>query len=606
MKHNSLALAITLALTTGATLAQTKQDKTKNSDAIEHLIIVSSRVAIPLREIATSVSVVTKSEIEARGYANLTDVLRSEPSISATNSGGVGSTTSLRVRGEEGYRTQVRLDGIEISDPTGTQIGPQLAHLQSANISRVEILRGSQGLAYGADAGGVINIQSGQYDEKIAGSVSAEYGRYDTRNLAADVGGENEKFDYYLSASDYDTNGFNSRVNDESQDSDGYKNTTLHARIGYQATDALKLNLVTRNNQGDGEYDDFFGAPGNNTNSTEQSHFRLNANYIISNSVHDLAYGKTFIERESLSPSFDFFTKGSIERIEYIGQTTVNDDTNLVYGFDWKAESITSNGQSRNNKGYYAEYQGELINNLFITAGVRHDDNDDFGEHTSYRLSSAYIWALGDNELKLRGAYGTGFRAPSLSEVQLNSFTALNHILKEEQTEGYEAGLEYSTQVGSRFEIVYFDQKIEDSIFYASTDEGYQQDIGTSNSTGIELIADIKLNTVWGITANYTYNDATDTAGEQRRRRPKHIANLGFYYNEDKWTVSANVRLVQDIVDRGTLEDYDIFDLSARYQVNKHLVIYARVENLLDHEYQDISGYNTSGEAPHIGLKYQF
>ncbi|MFB1034820.1 MAG: TonB-dependent receptor plug domain-containing protein, partial [Sinobacterium sp.] len=168
MKHTSLALAISTALFAYPIFAL----ETNEENEMEKLVVVSSRIAMPLREVATSVSLVTQQDIDARGYANLTDVLKTQPSISASNSGGIGSTTALRVRGEEGYRTLVRIDGVDISDPTGTQVGPQLAHLQSANISRVEILRGSQGLAYGADAGGVINIYRGSPTDQFSGNVS--------------------------------------------------------------------------------------------------------------------------------------------------------------------------------------------------------------------------------------------------------------------------------------------------------------------------------------------------------------------------------------------------------------------------------------------------
>jgi vitamin B12 transporter len=119
MKYTSLALAISSALFAYPIFAQ----ETNEENEIEKLVVVSSRVAMPLREIATSVSLVTQQDIDARGYANLTDVLKTQPSISASNSGGIGSTTALRVRGEEGYRTLVRIDGVDISDPTGTVFG---------------------------------------------------------------------------------------------------------------------------------------------------------------------------------------------------------------------------------------------------------------------------------------------------------------------------------------------------------------------------------------------------------------------------------------------------------------------------------------------------
>jgi vitamin B12 transporter len=613
MKYHLLAVAISCAISADSAFAEAIQDETE----IEKLVVVSSRVAMPLREIATSVSVVTKQDIEARGYTNLADVLKIQPSIGVTNSGGIGSTTSLRVRGEEGYRTLVRVDGVDISDPTSTQVQPQLNHLQSANISRVEILRGTQGLAYGADAGGVINVQSGNYSDSVAGSLSGEFGRYDTRNLVADVGGTSDKFDYYLAASDFETEGFNSSVSDVSQDNDGYENTTIHSRLGFAVTDDLSLGLVVRNNQGEGQFDNcgFGDTASNNCSSAfEQTNLRADINYFTASSEHELAYAKTLVERENFNQgTSSFLTKGNLERLEYLGNTEIDTHNRLVYGFDWEKESITSDQQSRISQGYYLEYQGEVASDFYLTAGIRHDDNEDFGEHTSFRLSAAYIWALGEDEIKLRSAYGTGFRAPSLFEIEYNRgpfayAPASNIALKEEKTKGYELAIEYSTSEGSRFEAVYFDQKIDDSIFFdLATFSGYLQDEGRSLSKGIELIADVKLNDQWIINANYTYNNTEDTAGNQRLRRPKNLANLGFSYQLEQFSLSANVRLVRNFVDIGTaLNDYKLFDLSARYQVTSQLVVFARVENAMDKEYQDVAAFNTSGAAPHIGLRYQF
>ena len=306
-----------------------------------------------------------------------------------------------------------------------------------------------------------------------------------------------------------------------------------------------------------------------------------------------------------------------------MGHSELDQNNQLIYGVDWEKELITSAQQSRISKGLYLEYQGELSDNLYVTAGARHDDNEDFGEHTSIRLSAAYIWVLGANELKLRSAYGTGFRAPSLSEVAYNQGPfayppASNVELKEEQTQGYEIALEYATKNGSRFEAVYFDQDIQDSIeFDLAGFSGYMQDFGDSYSQGIELIAQMKINASLMLRANYTYNDTQDTAGDQRVRRPRNLANLGFDYQIQELTLSANLRWVKDFVDvvfdnttfqnaRVALDDYQVVDINARYQVNKKLTVFARVENLFDKQYQDLANFYTAGDTPHIGITYQF
>ncbi|MFT4997259.1 MAG: vitamin B12 transporter, partial [Flavobacteriales bacterium] len=110
------------------------------NSALEEVIVSASRIEIPLRQIGTSVSVINGEEIQLRGYNSLTDVLSTQPGIAASNAGGLGKTTSLRIRGEEGYRTLMMIDGVDISDPSGTQVGPRLeSFIASNDIEKVEI-----------------------------------------------------------------------------------------------------------------------------------------------------------------------------------------------------------------------------------------------------------------------------------------------------------------------------------------------------------------------------------------------------------------------------------------------------------------------------------
>ncbi|MCF2949915.1 TonB-dependent receptor [Paraglaciecola aquimarina] len=614
MQHKPLAIGITLALITPSIFANSQQNE---EQSIEKIAVVSSKVAMPLREIATSVSVINQQQIEARGYANLTDVLKNQAAIGVTNSGGVGTTTSLRVRGEEGYRTLVRIDGVDISDPTGTQVQPQLGHLQAANIQRVEILRGSQGLAYGADAGGVINIFSPEYSTPLAGSLAAEAGRYNTSNVKGDIGGRYESIDYYLSGASFDTQGFNSRLDDTSQDLDGYANNTLHTRLAYQLNPELSAQIVVRSNQGKGDFDNCgFGESATNDCQTEftQTNFRAALNYDNNHSAHEISIAKTLVERENFNQqSSSYLTKGFTERFEYLGHTELNSQHAVVYGIDWEKESISSAQQYRYNKGYFIEYQSELIKNWFSTLGVRHDDNDDFGQHTTYRLSSAYIWSIAGNEVKLRGAYGTGFRAPSLYEIEYNrgpwSYAPASETnLIQEESKGYEVALGLTTEKSGSFELVYFDQTIHNSIYFdLATFSGYLQDTGKSFSKGIEIILDYPIADNWRVYANHTYNKTQDTAGDQRIRRPKNLTNFSVDYAFNKLTFTGSVRFVRNFTEGSiSLDNYKTFDVSARYQALPELSIYARIENAFDTDYQDVPAFNTSGQAPHIGLKYQF
>ena len=613
MKYTSIALGLTLALANTQAYAQSADKE----QSIEKIVVVSSKVAMPLREIATSVSLITQEHIEARGFANLSDVLKDQPAIYVNNSGSTGSTTSLRIRGEEAYRTLVTIDGVDISDPTGTQVGPKLGHLQSANISRVEILRGSQGLSYGADAGGVVNIHSKYYQEQLAGSLFGEFGRYDTTNVTADLGGKNNDLEYYISGASFRTDGFNSRLDDDSEDLDGYNNTTIHSRLGYQFNKQFSTQLVLRNNKGNGEFDNCgFGASASNNcqSEFEQTNIRATLSYETDQHQSDLSYSKNLIERSNLNQGqFSFGSKGFIEKYEYLGNASLNEQHSLVYGLEWEQESITSAGQNRYNRAGFIEYQGEVLNDWFVTAAARHDDNDDFGEFTTYRVSSAYIWAVQAGELKLRSTYGTGFRAPSLFEVEFNrgpdaSEPASSTILEPEESQGFEVGVDYTVSNGSLYQIVYFDQEIENAIeFDLLNFSGYLQEAGSSSSKGIELIASHVISADWKINANYTFNDTEDASGQQRARRPEHLTNIGIEYSKDRLSISSNIRLVKNLIDGGVkLDNYEILDISARFHVSEQLTVHIRAENLFDAKYQDTLAFFTPREAAYVGVRMNF
>ncbi|MBE9537879.1 MAG: TonB-dependent receptor, partial [Proteobacteria bacterium] len=474
------------------------------NDKLEEIIITSSRVEMPLREIGTSVSIITEQEIQDRGYNSLADVLRTQPSVSVSNSGGAGKATALRIRGEAGHRTLVLLDGIDISDSSGTQVSPRWEHLQSAGIERVEILRGPQGLMYGADAGGIVNIQSRTSQSGLSGDLSAQGGRYGTQQYSGSLGGGVDTADFNIFASDYQTDGFNSRTSDTVlQDDDGYENTTVHGRFGWSPSKDLRFELIAHDIDADNEYDGCFSsttfAPVDDCSDTfGQTSYRATAEISTGSFSHKLAYTDSSTEREFFSEGqSSFAADGGLERVEYLGTWAGDDALQLVYGVDYETESIDDGSfdTDRDQIGYYAEYQGKFSEQFFVTAGVRYDDNDDFDAYTSWRASAAYLLNISGGEIKFKGTYGTGFRAPSLYEISYNNGPfatppASDTDLVEETSEGFDLGLAYYGDSGILLEAVYFDQKIDELIDFDLTSfSGYLQFKGESTSKGVELVA---------------------------------------------------------------------------------------------------------------------
>ena len=146
-----LTLSLGLCLT-GHTIAQTAEEPA----AIDETVVVASRVADLSHQVGVSVSVLNRDDIVSFGYPDLGSLLDTQPGVTVTMDGGFGKAAAVRIRGEEGFRTRIVLDGINIADPSSPQISPRIEHILSSELTRVEILRGPQGLLWGADAGGVV------------------------------------------------------------------------------------------------------------------------------------------------------------------------------------------------------------------------------------------------------------------------------------------------------------------------------------------------------------------------------------------------------------------------------------------------------------------
>ena len=594
------------------------------ANKMEEVVVTSSRVPVPLRQIGTSVSVISGEEIQQRGFSTLADVLRSQPAVSVTNTGGPGKTTSLFIRGEESYRTLVLLDGINISDASGTQISPRFEHLLSAGIGRVEILRGPQGLMYGADSGGVVDITSTTPREGFGGQVSAETGKFGSQQLSGNIGAGNDVGDFALSATSMETDGFNALTTDDVlRDDDGYENTTVHGKAGWTPTQDLRIELVGHYADGENEYDGCFGpsGPANVCSDTyEMTAWRASVDYTLGAFTHDLAYAGNQTDRALQEFGVESFaTRGELNSVNYLGTFTGSEALRLVYGLEVKEEKLESDSgdADRRQDSVYAEYQGDFDNSIFVTAGARYDDNEDFGSHTSYRVSGAYLFDLDAGDLKLRATYGTGFRAPSLSEIAYNNRAevfppASDVVLREETSAGYDVGLSWFADSGLFLEAVYFDQKVTDEIFFDLADySGYLQGNGDSTSTGVELISEYLAFESLELSGNYTYNDTENADDQQRIRRPKHLLNLGVNWRilESRLSLGFNARGSFDAIDGATgvsLDDYTVVDINASFDVMSGIQVYGRVENLFDEDYEEVPTYNTSGTAGYVGVRWNF
>ena len=592
----------------------------QESSRLEEVVVIANRVPLPIRQIATSVTVLDEETIRAHGNFSLSDVLRQTTAVAVSSNGGIGSTSSLRIRGEEGFRTLTIIDGLKVSDPSAPQVLTPFEHILSSGLGRVEILRGPQGLSYGADAGGVIAISSRPVENGFAVNVEGQSGSNSSHQANLNLSAGNDLVDFSLLATQFETDGYNVRESDTVlRDKDGYENDTIHARLGVNINNNLKAQLVHRSVEGNTQYDACFAAAivYDCASQYELDATRLSLDYTGDFVTHSLAYSQSDTNRDDFaSGSRAFGSDGEINRLEYIGSVRSLPGFDVIFGLDLEEE--VNGSLDRDNEGIYLEYISDFSDYFYLTAGVRRDKNDDFGKHNCYRLTSAYLLEINNSQLKLKASYGTGFRAPSLFEIDYNagpfSFPPASTVqLSEEQSSGLEFGFEYLTDRVT-VEVVRFDQEVEDAIYFdLSGFSGYLQDSGISTSTGIEISGSLAVSDSLSLQANYSYNDTERPNGLQRVRRPERLANFGVSYVSDSERLRINgfYRASRDSIDEqfGTpidLDDFEVVDVSASYRLSANVEVFARLENALNEDYQEILDFIAPERASYIGIRLNF
>jgi vitamin B12 transporter len=399
------------------------------------------------------------------------DVLRTVPGVDVLRSGGPGQPTSVFMRGANANHTLVLVDGVEMNDPASPNAAFDFANLQTDNIERIEVLRGAASAVYGSDAiGGVINIITKKGRGKPKYNLTSEGGSYGTWKTGGGVAGSVDAFNYSLNASRMETTGFPAAdKNLGNTTADPYRNTTVSGSAGLKVTDNLDFGGTLRYNDGKTFMDDCGGVGCNDPNnyyhfnqlfSRAFGHLKLFENlweqtlglaYSRSSRNNNSQYGAAYPDSSTTTAAY----LGEKLKLDYQSVINLHKSNTISMGVEEEADSMHSSdnafypnynytyidnipGKTMNTVGYYLQDQIRLFDRSFTTAGLRFDDNNRFGGHLTWRVNELY--ALNEIGTRLKGSYGTGFKAPAL--YQLYDPLYGNSALKPETSSNWDAGLE--------------------------------------------------------------------------------------------------------------------------------------------------------------------
>lgn len=567
-------------------------------------------------------TVLTAKEIEQRGIATVQDALRHVPGVAVSASG--ESNTQVRIRGAEGNHTLVLIDGMR------AQAGDQeyfFSGLSTANIERIEVLRGPQSVFFGADASaGVINIVTDKGTTGTQARAGVEYG--DGWSGYAHVSHRDARGGVALNFSRRNDHGYDISATPGGDD-DGLRRSQIQLSGDYALTETIRAGVTLR--RADEKYD--YDAA--NWAATGPGDYLIDSN----NRADRMERGaQIWAEAETLDGRLNHRLSYEQSRYEFddhqFTQTEARTDLwkyRAVYGIDnsvdaasqtiafglehRKDENRLAEKQRRRSNSAIVEYRGAFANGLDVQLGLRHDNNDVFKDATTWSLGLS--WQMPDAPFRLHASAGTGVVNPSYTELFGGWGYVGNPNLKPEENRSFDLGVEATLLDGRAVvDLTYFHEDLENEITWTGVARAdgtnyYNQD-GTSTRRGIEVAGSYQVSDDLNLGANYTYLDAKNPDGSVETRRPRHQLGLNatYLFAEGRGSVSGDVTYVSGNFDAeswGTyavreLPDYTVVNVAAGYDLTDQVRLTGRVVNLFDEDYADAWAYPARGRTAYLGL----
>jgi vitamin B12 transporter len=591
----------------------------------EPVIVSATRTDIPLDQSPASASLISSDDLEQKQIERVSDALREVPGLNVVQTGTPGQLTSVFMRGLPSEDMQVLLDGIPINQGLAGQF--DFANLTTDDIDRIEVARGPQSTVYGPRAlAGVVQIFTKQGTGEPGFTLSSEGGSYDTFRESLESDGKLGEFDYSIGASRLDT--------DNARPNNNYRNSSGIADVGWSPNEQLRIGSLFVYSLSD------TGNPNTIFNPRPVDHF-LTEKWFIAPHV-DLRLGDwwehKFIfdydqERQVNNPNQDGFvgpTRALFERttVDYQNDLKPASWLTLTSGFFY---SRVNAGQERPfvsqafgpQPTFISDHTQEVagflqatvnIDNFIFVAGGRLDNFNQFGDVWTYRFAGSY--KIDKTNTTLHSSIATGFSPPSSQD----KIFGMNFGLRPEKDLGWDIGIEQRlwenrVTVGA----AYFHNDLSNVIGFNG--QFQTLNLGAAETQGLETelraqpIADLTF------TASYTYLDTEKTSsadisqpqGARLPRRPRnevYVSGSYLWRKKLRTTIAAKFVNAREEINFGgpnfDIEDYSFVNIAAEYEINPHMSIFGRIDNLTDEHYAEVFGFPALGRAIYGGMRVRF
>ncbi|GAN53093.1 TonB-dependent receptor plug domain-containing protein [Tanticharoenia sakaeratensis] len=610
----------------------------------ETVTVTAQRLPARIDEVGDSVTVVTADDIARLQKRDLPTLLAQQPGLNLVRTGGPGGTSSIFMRGTNANEVKVRLDGMEINDPSNPTAAFDPGQFLTEGLARVEVLRGPQSGLYGADAmGGVIDLTTKQGEGPLHGWATAEGGSFSTANQSGGIAGSAGRFHYLVDLSHMHVGSL--QTTPQGLIPPGTKvarnrddNRTASVRLGYDVTRDIDLGLAAHLTQAayDYESDNYDVYPPvptaqRNVSDLNQAIVRGTAHWRMFDGLFDQTAGlgyvvyrrRDFTAGESEAPGADnpSFNRGDRLKADWHGVLRLGDYGTALVGAEHIRERIvdspvTAHTDTNAGFGQLALHWRDI---LFGSGNIRFDSNSRYGQYVTWRVAPAI--RIPQTGTTFKASAGTGFHGPSLNQLFVSYpayYFLANPNLKAERLIGYDAGIAQSL-LHDRLQLsaTWYDNRVHNLI--QTVLSGYDYTYGNvahARTYGVEVAADYKLADTLRADISYTWTVAkNEDTGQQLTRRPRDKVSASATWTTPWRPLSITPDLLYvsgwHDVDRyaGTnaiAHDYVVFDLAGQYRIDRHWTAFVRGENLGDRRYQNPVGYLQPGRAVYGGISAKF
>lgn len=628
-------------------------------------IVTATRIPTPADRVPAAVTVITRADIEERGYQTLAEALRTVPGMRVVQEGGPGQRASAFLRGSSSQHVLVLLDGVPVNDASEPNGAFNFGNDLLGDIERIEVVRGPGSSLYGSGAlGGVVNLitRRAPAGTPFQAFGEAAGGTQRTGRGVAGAAGDTGRVDWMVVGQGLTTQGFNTvppRIAGNTGERDGLDAYAATARLGVRPDAHSRVELLLRWRENRAELDDAPEGRADDPNYTAQDRRwfgQLRGETVLLDGLWTtgLRLAVTDDRRsyrnlpDALNPNLqDDLNRGQRQTLDWGNRMRLGDigalvDAGLTFGVTQEREMIDSRSrfsspnfqstgavrEEADSIAVHAGLQGRVLERLDLSAGLRHDQAEDFDGFTSWRAGG--VLAVPELASRLRLSAGTAFKAPTLDQrfgATLGSFGPFrgNPNLRPETSFSWEIGSETDIALFDRpdfatFGATWFQSRYTDLISMNRTFDSLEN-VSRARIHGAELSLTLRPAPWLDAMAAWTITEARDLERDRPlARRPRNMLTASA-------RIAATDRLVivPELLFTGPSPEYasysdtnavsysrsynpsgTVANLTATYRVAPGVSAFVEGRNLTNSRFEPANGYVTPGRWVLLGTRFAF